>query len=77
MKKVRKVKKKWKKWKSLEKVGKRKKGKGECTFIMNVATSKFSFGRNNMPASDASPCVRGTAGPPQDLEFGAGSALKF
>ena len=59
------------------KSGKGKKGKGGCTCIMNVAASKVSFGMHNMPASEASPCVRGTAGPPQELEFGARSALKF
>ena len=44
---------------------------------MNVAASKVSFGMHIMPASEAILCVRGTAGPPQELEFGASSALKF
>ena len=44
---------------------------------MNVAASKVSFGMHNMPASEASPYMRGTAGPPQELEFGPRSALKF
>ena len=57
------------------KKGKREKGEKTCT--MNVAASKVSFGMHNMPASEVSPCVRGTAGPPQELEFGARSALKF
>ena len=64
MKKVKKVGK-------VEKGGKSgKRGKGGCTCIMNVAASKVSFGMHNMPASEASPCVRGTASPPQELEFG-------
>ena len=41
---------------------------------MNVAASKVSFGMHKMSASEASPCMRGTAGPPQELEFGARSA---
>ena len=52
-------------------------GKGGCTCIMNVAASKVSFGMHNMPANEASPCVRGTAGLPEELKFGARSALKF
>ena len=70
-----------KKVKKVKKVGKVEKvekvEKGGCTCIMNVAASKVSFGMHNMPASEAIPCVRGTAGPPQELEFGARSALKF
>ena len=62
----------------VEKGGKSgKREKGGCTCIMNVAASKVSFGMHNMSASEASPCVHGTAGPPQELEFGARSALKF
>ena len=60
----------------VKKVEKLEKGKGGCTCTMNVAASKVSFGMHSMPASEASPYVRGTAGP-QELEFGPRSALKF
>ena len=57
-KKVEKVEKGGKSWKR----EKGEKGKGGCTCIINVAASKVSFGMHNMPANEASPCVRGTAG---------------
>ena len=70
--------------KMVKKVGKVEKGgksgkreKGGCTCIMNVAASKVSVGMHNMQASEVSPCMRGTAGPPQEVEFGVHSALKF
>ena len=61
----------------MKKGEKGEKGKGGCTCIMKVAASKVSFGMHNMPASEASPCVRWTAGPPQELDSGVRSALKF
>ena len=45
-----------------EKSGKGERGKGGCTCIMNVAASKVRFGMHSMPASEASPCVRGNFG---------------
>ena len=42
---------------------------------MNVAASKVSLSMHNMAASEASPCVRAMAGPLQELEFSARSAL--
>ena len=53
------------------------KGEGGWTCIMNVAAGKVSNGMHNMPGRDASSCVRRMAGPPQELEFGVRSALKF
>ena len=59
-----------------KKVGKKRKGENSGKSGKSAA-SKVSFGMHNMPASEASPCVRGTAGPPEELEFGVRSALKF
>ena len=42
--------------------GKHKKIEHDSTCIMNVPAS---LGMNNMSASEASPCMRATAGPPQ------------
>ena len=43
--------------------GKHKNILHHSTCIMNVEANKVSLGMHNMPASEASPCVRATAGP--------------
>ena len=57
--------------------GKYKKIVPISTSTMNGAVCKISLGVHTMSASEASPRVRVAAGPPQDLEFRARSALKF
>ena len=57
--------------------GKYKKNVHYSTSIMNVAVCKISLGVHTMSASETSPRVRVLAGPLQELEFRARSALKF
>ena len=49
----------------------------DSTSIMNVAACKISNGVHNMSASEDSTRVHVAAGPTQELEFRARSALKF